>query len=197
MSSRAVGPVVPRAWFVAAIACVLGVAGLSGMLSLQVRAFRPAVTELRALRNAQARPPVGGFVPDRWLPVVTAHLGASVAPQAPSAHEALAADTSRAAESILVDAALPGRATILVAIAHDCAVCTSTMDTLVAMAKRRDATVDWQWLSLSPADAIAPYAARFGVREPIALAKDLRTLRLFGIRGTPTYAVIDARGRVR
>jgi hypothetical protein len=71
------------------------------------------------------------------------------------------------------------------------------MDTLVALAARRDAAVEWRWLSRSPADSIRRYAARFGVQEPVALLPDDRTTRQYGIRGTPTYVVVDAGGRVR
>jgi hypothetical protein len=71
------------------------------------------------------------------------------------------------------------------------------MDTLVALAARRDARVDWHWLSLSAADSILPYVVRFGVQEPVALLRDVRTTRLYGITGTPVVIVLDARGRIR
>jgi hypothetical protein len=135
----------------------------------ELRALRPVSREIKRLR---AMPAVGAYVP-------------------------LLRTVSVAGDSLTIGETVLGRSQVLFAISTSCAICEAVRPTLERLADSlRTADHDVIWLSISGRDSTIAYRAKHQLRDPVVVLDDVRTTRLFGIKGVPLVLVVDAKGRV-
>jgi hypothetical protein len=151
------------------VVSALALAVILATKEVQLRALRPLSHELKRLR---AMPATGDYVP-------------------------LLRATSIAGDSMTVGETKPGRSQVLFAISTSCVICEAVRPTLERIADSlRTADHDVIWLSISGRDSTVAYRSAHQIRDPMVLLEDVRTTRLFGIKGVPLVIVLDAKGRV-
>lgn len=67
----------------------------------------------------------------------------------------------------------------------------------IADSLERNGRHDVVFVSISPRDSTLAYVAEHGIKQRVVLLDDVRTTRLFRIKGVPMLLVLDRFGRVR
>ncbi|MEP6780179.1 MAG: TlpA disulfide reductase family protein [Gemmatimonadaceae bacterium] len=154
-----------------AVVGVVATAVLVVAMGTELRALRPLRQQVKLLR---ALPMVGEYVP-------RVHT------------------TTLAGDTITLGETTPGRSQLLFAVSAGCPTCKAMMPEMqrIADSLQRDGKHDVVFVSISPRDSTQAYVAEHGIKQRVVLLEDVRTTRLFRIKGVPMLLVLDRLGRVR
>ena len=150
---------------------VIALVVLAGSMSSELRILRPMRHEVKVLR---ALPMIGDYVPKLRMATLRG-------------------------DSITLGETVQGRSQLVFAISAGCAICREMLPDMqkIADSAAKSGKHDVIFASISPRDSTEAYVAQHHITQPVILLEDVRTTRLYPIKGVPMILVLDRLGRVR